>query len=550
MPPRTRSAKAQYKEERKAASLGLRRGRRLVPLFLGLFAVGLLGSCQNGLFGLVSQKKAYAITVTAGSGGLVKSAGNSSASLSLTANHDEALSLAAVPNADYAFSGWTVSGSGSLSSTSSASTTFTVDGSDATLTASFVSTNALLSNLLVSGGALSGGFSPGTLIYNVISSSSLVFTPVKSISGQRIQYQVNGGSWTDLASGAASASVPVGSTTYFKVTAADGVTSSIYTVYNGTQANVSWTNPTLANNTVTINGPTTLYYGCQADFTLSGYSGTPANYNWYLDGATTPVSTNSTYSTTPTVTSFTYGAHTLMLVVTDSSGISYSGTLALAMGQPTIAPSTGLVGQWLFSDASSGTAIDTSGNGNNLTVNTTHGLLTAVPDRMGNPGHAYSFDGGYLFWTGELTPAIGAFTWSVWFNYGADGAMLINQGGTPGADGVSRSISVSHGTHLLQFYMYNTGGDVCVSSPSAVTTGSWHLAVGVYDGATASLYLDGDLVQQQAFTLGTCGYPEFYVGEQPAYNSYSSIATLDDLRIYSRALSSAEITSLYHAGGN
>jgi len=82
--------------------------------------------------------------------------------------------------------------------------------------------------------------------------------------------------------------------------------------------------------TVTINPQTTLHYGSQATFT-SSYTGTPSAYAWYLDSSTTPIGTASTLAITPTVSTYTYGGHLLMLVVTDINGFSYTGSVAITV---------------------------------------------------------------------------------------------------------------------------------------------------------------------------------------------------------------------------
>ena len=111
-------------------------------------------------------------------------------------------------------------------------------------------------------------------------------------------------------------------------------TNSVGTAYGSeetfttmSQANVDTTVAQPTEYTVTISGPTTLHYGTQVTFT-STYTGTASSFTWYLDTATT-IGTGSGLSITPTVSTYTYGSHVLMLVVTDANGISYSGTFAI-----------------------------------------------------------------------------------------------------------------------------------------------------------------------------------------------------------------------------
>jgi hypothetical protein len=95
------------------------------------------------------------------------------------------------------------------------------------------------------------------------------------------------------------------------------------------QANGGTTIDQPALYTVTITGPTTLHFGTAAQFSLS-YTGTPLAYAWYLDTSTL-LGTGSTLSVTPTTSEYTYGAHVLMLVVTDANGLQYGGSLPISV---------------------------------------------------------------------------------------------------------------------------------------------------------------------------------------------------------------------------
>jgi hypothetical protein len=248
----------------------------------------------------------------------------------------------------------------------------------------------------------------------------------------------------------------------------------------------------------------------------------------------------------PTLPATTFGPHTLLLVVKDTTGISYSSTFNFSVTNnlPSV---TGLVGEWLLAN---GNTSDTSGSGNNATSDTTNGSMTPGDDHFGLLNGATDFSGGYGYRAGEITPPTDSFTWSLWFKYSSDGAMLITQGDAPGAGGNARSISVDATTHYLDFYMFHAAGVwVNVQTSSQVAQNVWHLATGVYDGTYASLYLDGDFVGKQPFNLGTNGGTTFYLGEQASYSSFGSVDSLDHVRIYSRALTAAEVNAVYHEGG-
>lgn len=69
---------------------------------------------------------------------------SASSSLSLNADNGDLVSLTAVPDSGYSFSGWSLSGSSTLSSSTAMTTTLTVEGADARVSASFVNVKGYL----------------------------------------------------------------------------------------------------------------------------------------------------------------------------------------------------------------------------------------------------------------------------------------------------------------------------------------------------------------------------------------------------------------------
>ncbi|MFN3943098.1 MAG: cadherin-like beta sandwich domain-containing protein [Flavobacterium sp.] len=115
--------------------------------------------------------------------------------------------------------------------TSSAGTTYSDQASFATL-----STNANLSNLVLSAGTLVPTFDADTTTYEASVSnanSSITVTPTVQVAGATLQVRVNGGSYVGVTSGVASGALAlnVGNNTIeVLVTAQDGTTTKLYTV--------------------------------------------------------------------------------------------------------------------------------------------------------------------------------------------------------------------------------------------------------------------------------------------------------------------------------
>jgi len=219
----------------------------------------------------------------------------------------------------------------------------------------------------------------------------------------------------------------------------------------------------------------------------------------------------------------------------------------------------GLVGLWSFdgADMSGVTAYDRSGQGNN-------GTLTNGPTRtIGKVGQGISFDGV----NDEITTttnqgngsSVKVFTISAWFKTStASGKKIIGlENNQTGTDSNSYDRQLYVGTDgKVYFYVYDGSGKLAVSSSTFIDN-NWHHAVGVSsgDGGSIKLYVDG--VLQQTTAVGTIyalyGTSYWRIGgyKSPAVmgvNGYFP-GSLDDVRIYDRALTQSEITQLYNAGG-
>jgi hypothetical protein len=90
------------------------------------------------------------------------------------------------------------------------------------------------------------------------------------------------------------------------------------------------------------------------------------------------------------------------------------------------------------------------------------------------------------------------------------------------------------------------GGRVIYSVPDSFVDGAWHHAAGVFDGQFLELYLDGVLVASTSLTAET----QLYVNDEVmliahGFQTFDFFpGSLDDIRIYERALSEVEIQGL------
>ena len=211
----------------------------------------------------------------------------------------------------------------------------------------FNSSNANLSNLIVTGTALvlSPGFSSNVFTYTATTGgSTITISPFQSVAGERIQYQVNSGAWTDIGPSSVSGTITLGSSTSIiaiKVTASDQASTATY------QVTVTPQTVTLGTGTSVTSG--TVTYGVTTTNVPNLTSGV---ITWYTSSAGTTTTTVPT-GITATVSAVTSNAATVTMTagptavagsyyftLTEGSGVSAMATLTYS-GPPAATPTFG-----------------------------------------------------------------------------------------------------------------------------------------------------------------------------------------------------------------
>ncbi len=82
------------------------------------------------------------------------------------------------------------------------------------------------------------------------------------------------------------------------------------------------------------------------------------------------------------------------------------------------------------------------------------------------------------------------------------------------------------------------------------TSNAWNHFAGTYDGATLRFYKDGVQVSSTGY-VGVVGTPinPLYIGRAGGTTSGAFAGRIDDVKIYDRALTASEISTLFDAGG-
>ncbi|TSC60348.1 MAG: hypothetical protein LiPW15_226 [Parcubacteria group bacterium LiPW_15] len=203
----------------------------------------------------------------------------------------------------------------------------------------------------------------------------------------------------------------------------------------------------------------------------------------------------------------------------------------------------GLVGYWKFDEGSGTTAADSSGYGGSGTASGT----TVVAGKIGN---ARSFNG-----TTDLVnindPALGTsqFTVCAWANkttWKQYGGIVTDYASTGYRDNFILGYEVPSGTI---FFMAGNQVQNDNISTTGFTGSVWHHVCGVLDGVghNLSIYIDGigNTKSTNVPNIGSIQSTYSHIGR---YNSpYYFNGLIDEIRIYKRALSSAEITTIYNA---
>ncbi len=196
----------------------------------------------------------------------------------------------------------------------------------------------------------------------------------------------------------------------------------------------------------------------------------------------------------------------------------------------------GLVAYYPFN----GNANDASGYGNNGTVNG----ATLTTDRFGNSNKAYSFDGVNDYIRSNTTIAINTnqATYAAWVNFRSS------------VNDVKQILEFKLGAGVIfletdnstkiRFGMSDGITGSTLFSPEALPLNSWHYVSGTYDGSVQKLYIDGVKVAEASLSLNVLNSP-INIGKDSEFDFQYIDGLIDDVRIYNRALSNAEIQSLY-----
>ncbi len=266
-----------------------------------------------------------------------------------------------------------------------------------------------------------------------------------------------------------------------------------------------------------------------------------------LSAGTLVAPSNTLYVNTFTESggAFTHNSGTVMFNTEANQTLTASSTFN------NVTFNDGLVGWWNLDETAGTSAADSSGYGHTGTHTNTPTISTDVPTVNFANSRSLDFNGTTQYVDLGTAPFINTefadkITLSAW----AKPANLTNSGTI-----IGKSFDTNHSSPFYHWNLFQTGSQICfrvgstnICSATSTLTTSWQLITGVYDGSNMYLYRNGTQVATTAKTgnVGNglqsariagrdtpgAGLSEYFAGK------------IDDVRIYRRALSSGEVTTL------
>ena len=167
---------------------------------------------------------------------------------------------------------------------------------------------------------------------------------------------------------------------------------------------------------------------------------------------------------------------------------------------------------------------------------------SATWTQYGKVGGAYTFTGvnDRIILPSALVSGTGDFTLSAWiYPTGTTGYIMGNYAPVNNSGGIK--LYIEQGVLKLSIQGAQVSG-------SSIPVGAWHHVSATRKAGVARLYIDGVLNATSATGLEgqIAGLRNFAIGNGPEYGTDHFQGTIDEVRVFSRALTDAEILSLYN----
>ncbi len=311
---------------------------------------------------------------------------------------------------------------------------------------------------------------------------------------------------------------------------------------------VAWHDATAKTINIKVNNGTTDTYtystGSPADgaanFNIGSYSGINQFWNGRIDEIGFWRKVLSTQEITDLYNSSSADPYTNGgAYIKDARGGNFStdnmGTL-----------SQNLSAYWNLNEVTATTAYDSFG--------TSNGTSTGTTVAAGKLSNARTFNGSSDYIDAGASSVFapsGDITISAWIKTTVSptgDVAIAGKGGDSNTQYQLRMTGSIDGAGKLKFSHFNGSWYEAIST-STYNNGTWHHVVGVNSSGTLYLYVDGTQVASAPVTWGTASTGNFLIGARSSATKdiYFS-GSIDEVGVWSRALSQQEITDLYNAG--
>ncbi len=213
---------------------------------------------------------------------------------------------------------------------------------------------------------------------------------------------------------------------------------------------------------------------------------------------------------------------------------------------------TGLVGQWSFEEGSGSTAADSSSSNNTGTLQNSP---TWISGQVGSG--ALSLDGtdDYVNVPDSASLDLSTFTVSGWINLTSNTNNWKPVFTKENASGGQRNFGLyventtSNPRFHYSFMDSSCSGFNSYNSSATAQAGTWQHVTMTYDGSSFKFYINGSLDSTQTVSGAPCSSATaFRIGEPAgAYDAFPG--SVDEVRVYNRALSAADVSDLYSYTG-
>ena len=328
-----------------------------------------------------------------------------------------------------------------------------------------------------------------------------------------------------------------------------------------------------------------IFAGSSPTLHVTAGGASPLSYQWTLGGIPITGATNSAYTLTNLEVGGTYGCTVTNILGTASiTPISVSVVSDPTAPYPVQVLANNPIAYYRLDEASGATtAFDYVGGFNGIYTNVENGLpgytsqnppqtdtdpneasagFGFIPSQ--NPNNDYAGNVPNYVNFGTPSGSNAEFTVEAWVQealYNGSGDCIVGLGyGNGGEQFVLDTGATANG--LLRFFVRNAGGftSTAASTIQLANDNTWHHVVGVCDeaGGTVYLYLDGRQVATGPITnrSGLLSSPmPLSIGARESANSnpanydFQFLGLIDDVAIYNKALSAAQVQADYNASG-